>query len=239
MIDRKPLSAVLARMTLLATLSVMPVHAQDASIVIQRAIAATHTKDVESLQVTGRGFNALFGQPTPKLVLPAGVERLCSIQFDQDQRRPARVEDSALSCLKEVAKVLKARPDRKLVLVAVSDPVKDHEEKDAGMERETEDRTGLDIRYEDTSAYRAVNTKWYLTHFLGIAPSRILPTTNEARHGQEVRFYLVPGDADFLHNYLNTTRTNEAPCTVKPCYDKREETVEAQPRNAIQPQSAR
>jgi hypothetical protein len=171
--------------------------------------------------------------PKTTLILPAGVEKLCTIQFDKDLRRPARVEDSALPCLKDVAKTLKARPDRKLVLVGVSDPVKDHEEKDAGMERETEDKTGLDIRFEDTSAYRAVNTKSYLVSQLGIDPSRILPTTNEGRHGQDVAFYLVPADADFTHNYLNTTRTNEHPCTVKPCYDRREETVEAQPRSAI------
>jgi hypothetical protein len=171
--------------------------------------------------------------PASKLILPAGVEKLCSIQFDKDALRPARVEDSALPCLDEVAKILKARPDRKLVLVGVSDPVKDHEEKDNGMERESEDKTGLDIRYEDTSAYRAVNTKAYLTKFYGIDPERILPTTNENRHGQDVAFYLVPGDADFLHNYLNTTRTNENPCTVKPCYDRREESDTPQPREKI------
>ena len=147
-----------------------------------------------------------------KLILPAGVEKLCSIEFDQDDKRPARVEDGALPCLDEIAKTLKYRPDRKLVLVGVSDPVKDHEEKDSSMERETEDKTGLDIRYEDTSAYRVVNTKAYLVRFYGIPPERILPTTNENRHGQEVAFYLVPGDADFLHNYLDTTRTNEYPC---------------------------
>jgi len=175
-------------------------------------------------------------QPAPqKLILPAGVEKLCSIQFDKDVRRPARVEDSALPCLEEVASTLKQKPDRKLVLVGVSDPVKDHEEKDAGEEREGEDMTGLDIRYEDTSAYRAVNTKDYLTRFYGIAPSRILPTTNENRHGQDVAFYLVPGDADFLHNYLNTTRTNERVCTVKPCYDRREESDSPQPRERIRP----
>jgi len=171
--------------------------------------------------------------PPPKLILPPGVEKLCSIQFDKDAKRPARVEDGALPCLDEVAKTLKQRPDRKLVLVGVSDPVKDHEEKDAGEEREGEDMTGLDIRYEDTAAYRAVNTKDYLTRFYGIAPSRILPTTNENRHGQDVAFYLVPGDADFLHNYLNTTRTNERICTVKPCYDKREESDSPQPRERI------
>jgi hypothetical protein len=169
------------------------------------------------------------------LILPAGVEKLCSIQFDKDTKRPARVEDSALPCLSEVASTLKQRPDRKLVLVGVSDPVKDHEEKDAGEDREGEDMTGFDIRYEDTSAYRAVNTKDYLTRFYGIDPSRILPTTNENRHGQDVAFYLVPGDADFLHNYLNTTRTNEGICTVKPCYDKREESDSPQPRERIRP----
>jgi hypothetical protein len=175
--------------------------------------------------------------PSQKLILPAGVEKLCSIQFDKDAKRPARVEDSALPCLSEVANTLKQRPDRKLVLVGVSDPVKDHEEKDAGEDREGEDMTGFDIRYEDTSAYRAVNTKDYLTRFYGIAPSRILPTTNENRHGQDVAFYLVPGDADFLHNYLDTTRTNERICTVKPCYDRREESDAPQPRERIRPVS--
>jgi hypothetical protein len=177
-------------------------------------------------------------QPPPsKLILPPGVEKLCSIRFDKDQKRPARVEDSALPCLNEIAKTLKQRPDRKLVLVGVSDPVKDHEEKDAGEDRDGEDMTGLDIRYEDTSAYRAVNAKDYLTRFYGIAPSRILPTTNENRHGQDVALYLVPGDADFLHNYLDTTRTNERVCTVKPCYDKREESDSPQPRERIRPTS--
>lgn len=174
------------------------------------------------------------GRPPANLVLPAGVERLCSIQFDKDEKRPARVEDSALSCLDKAAAVLKQRPDRKLVLVGVSDPVKDHEEKDAGEEREGEDMTGLDIRYEDTSAYRVVNTKDYLTRYYHIDPSRILPTTNENRHGQDVTFYLVPADANFLRNYLNTTRTNEKVCTVKPCYDTREESDSPQPRGRIQ-----
>ncbi len=183
--------------------------------------------------VWGQGPATPPAAAQPKLVLPAGVEKLCTIQFDKDSRRPARVEDSALPCLQEIAKTLQDRPDRKLVLVGVSDPVKDHEEKDNGMEREHEDNTGLDVRYEDIAAYRAVNTKAYLTRWFHLDPARILPTTNEGRHGQDVAFYLVPGDADFEHNYLNTTRTNELPCTVKPCYDTREETLSAQPRGQI------
>jgi hypothetical protein len=78
-----------------------------------------------------------------------------------------------------------------------------------------------------------VNTKDYLVHADGIDPARVIPTTNEFRHGQEVSFYLVPDDADFLHNYLSTTRSNENPCTVTPCYDTREESLTAQPRGKI------
>jgi hypothetical protein len=200
---------------------------------------AFHRRSTQAAACVGAFFVPLAvgqqSQGPPKVALPAGVERLCSIQFDKDEKRPARVEDSALPCLEQAAAALKQRPDRKLVLVGVSDPVKDHEEKDAGAERDGEDMSGLDIRYEDTSAYRVVNTKDYLTRFYKTDPSRILPTTNENRHGQDVTFYLVPGDADFLHNYLNTTRTNEKVCTVKPCYDKREESDSAQPRERIQP----
>jgi hypothetical protein len=125
--------------------------------------------------------------PPANLALPSGVEKLCSIQFNKDEKRHARVEDNVLPCLDKAAAVLKQRPDRKLVLVGVSDPVKDHEEKDTGEERDGEDMTGLDIRYEDTSAYRVVNTKDYLTRYYHILPSRILPTTNENRHGQGIR----------------------------------------------------
>lgn len=168
-----------------------------------------------------------------KLVLPPGVEKLCSIEFDADARHPARVEDAAATCLNEIVSILKSHADKKVVLVGVSDPVKDHENKRSGAERMVEDKTGEDIRYEDIAAYRALNTKDYLVHVDGIDPARVIPTTNEFRHGQEVSFYLVPGDADFLHNYLNTTRSNENPCTVTPCYDSREESLTAQPRNRI------
>jgi hypothetical protein len=165
--------------------------------------------------------------------LPPEVEKVCSIQFDKDARRPARVEDSALSCLKEAAKRLREKSGVKLVLVGVADPVRDHEADENGHMRETEDPTGLDVRWEDLAAYRSLNTKWYLTRYYGIDPARILPTTDESIPGQEVTFYLVPGTADFNHNYLETTKTNERPCTVKPCYSPDEESLKAQPRSRI------
>ena len=165
--------------------------------------------------------------------LPPGVETVCSIQFDKDTKRPARVEDSALSCLKEAADRLREKPGMKLVLVGVADPVKDHEADENGHMRETEDATGLDVRWEDLAAYRSLNTKWYLTRWYGIDPVRILPTTDESIQGQDVTFYLVPGTSDFNHNYLGTTKTKERPCTIKPCYSPDEESLKAQPRSRI------
>jgi hypothetical protein len=161
------------------------------------------------------------------------IEKFCTIHFDRDTRRPARLEDSALSCLDEAAKRLKDRSDLKLVLVGVADLVKDYAADKNGKMRETEDKTGYDVRLEDLAAYRALNTKWYLTRWYGIDPARILPTTDESLQGQDVTFYLVPGAADFNHNYLGTTKTNEKPCTVKPCYSADEETLTAQPRSRI------
>ena len=166
-------------------------------------------------------------------LLPAGVERLCAIQFDRDQQRPARVEDSALPCLALAVKRMAADANVKLVLVGMKDPAKDHEASENGKMRETEDTTGNDIRLEDLAAYRSLNTKGYLVRWNGIDPARILPTTDESHYGQTVTFYLVPADADFNHNYLGTTKTNERPCTVKPCYTADEESLAAQPRSRI------
>jgi hypothetical protein len=162
-----------------------------------------------------------------------GVEKVCSIRFDQDSKRPARVQDNALPCLKEAARRLRDNSGLKLVLVGEADALKDHEAEENGHMRETEDETGLDVRWEDLAAYRSLNTKWYLTRWLKIEPSRVLPTTDELTQGQEVTFYLVPAAADFNHNYLGTTKTNERPCTVRPCYPPDEESLKAQPRARI------
>jgi glyoxylase-like metal-dependent hydrolase (beta-lactamase superfamily II) len=62
MIGRNKLNATLARMAMLTALSALPLHAQSGSAAIQRALAVTHTESVDSLQITGHGFDALFGQ---------------------------------------------------------------------------------------------------------------------------------------------------------------------------------
>jgi hypothetical protein len=178
-------------------------------------------------------FSAPFCAKAQVAPLPAGVERLCAIQFDQDQERPARVEDGALPCLELTVKRMTADATAKLVLVGVKDPSKDHEVSDNGKMREAEDTTGYDIRLEDLAAYRSLNSKGYLVRWYRVDAARILPTTDESHFGQTVVFYLVPGDADFNHNYLGTTKTNERPCTVKPCYPADEESLAAQPQSRI------
>jgi hypothetical protein len=178
-------------------------------------------------------FSTPLGVKAQMVPLPAGVEKLCAIRFDRDQRRPARVEDSALPCLELAVKRMTADATVKLVLVGMKDPSKDHEASKNGTMRETEDTTGYDIRLEDLAAYRSLNTKGYLVRWYRIDPARILPTTDETDFGQTVTFYLVPRDADFNHNYLGSTKTNERPCTVKPCYPADEESLAAQPRSRI------
>lgn len=167
-----------------------------------------------------------------RLPLDPAVKPVCTIAF-KDSKQPARVEDDSLSCLEQAAQLLKRNPAKKLVIVGISHPVLDHEEKEQGMEREVEDESGEDIRFEDVAAYRAVNTKAYLTKWLGVDPSRVIPTTDEYALGRQAKLFLVPGAANFVHNYLQTTATNENPCTVKPCYPQNEDTLTAQSRNRI------
>lgn len=174
-----------------------------------------------------------------RLPLDSAVKPVCTIAFDKDPKRPARIEDDALSCLEEAAQMLKQDPAKKLVIVGTSHPVFDHEDKEHGMERAVEDESGEDIRFEDVAAYRAVNTKAYLTKWLGINPSLIIPTTDEYALGQQAKLFLVPGDANFIRNYLKTTPTNENPCTVKPCYPQNEDTLTAQTRDRIGPSAKR
>jgi hypothetical protein len=45
-----------------------------------------------------------------------------------------------------------------------------------------------------------------------------------------VTFYPVPMSADFNHNFLGTTKTNEKPCTITPCYSLDEEILIAHSR---------
>jgi glyoxylase-like metal-dependent hydrolase (beta-lactamase superfamily II) len=54
----KPLSWL----SIVVWLVAVPLHAQDAKAIVGRAIAATHAQNIQSIEINGRGFDALFGQ---------------------------------------------------------------------------------------------------------------------------------------------------------------------------------
>ncbi|HUY80782.1 MAG TPA: hypothetical protein VMU92_03590 [Acidobacteriaceae bacterium] len=134
--------------------------------------------------------------PAPK------TQTLCSIQFEHDKRRPARVDNDAKGCLDDVALNLQRSPDAKLVVVGNSAPVTvwhhHHRSEEPGTKR---------------ASQRAVNTKSYLVTEKGIDASRISVRTGNSG-ANEVENYLVPAGANFDSDVMGTTAVDES--AVKP-----------------------
>lgn len=142
--------------------------------------------------------------PQPK------TQTLCSIQFDKDKRRPARVDNEAKACLDEVALNAQQKPDATLVVVGNSAPLPEQH----GRRHHRHEMTA-----EELAAQRAVNTKDYLVTDKGIDASRI--QVRAGTNGQnEVEDYLVPSGANFENDVPGTTAVDES--SVKP-----------QPRNPV------
>ena len=135
--------------------------------------------------------------PAPK------TQTLCSIGFDHDKRRPARVDNDAKGCLDDVALNLQRSPDATLVVVGNSAPIAEEH----GRHRHH------GISAEDMAAQRAVNTKAYLVTEKGIDASRISVRT-DSTGTNEVQNYLVPAGANFDTDVPGTTQVDES--RVKP-----------------------
>jgi hypothetical protein len=126
--------------------------------------------------------------PAPK------TKQLCSITFDRDKRRPARVDNEAKACLDDVALNLQQQADATAVLVGEAAP---------------------DERHADTlAAQRAVNTKDYLVKEKGIDASRISVRTG-TQGNKEVENYLVPAGANFDNDVQGTTPVDESKVKVQ------------------------
>jgi outer membrane protein OmpA-like peptidoglycan-associated protein len=120
--------------------------------------------------------------PQPK------TQTLCSINFDRDKRRPARVDNEAKACLDDVALNLQRQSDATVVVVG---------------ESATGEKQGPKL-----AAQRGVNTKDYLVKEKGIDASRVqVRTGTEA--GKTVQNYLVPSGANFDNDVPGTTQVNE------------------------------
>jgi outer membrane protein OmpA-like peptidoglycan-associated protein len=130
------------------------------------------------------------------------TQALCSITFDKDTKRPARVDNEAKACLDQVALSLQQQSDAKAVVVGESTaaekaPKKGHKH----------------AKIEDLAGERAVNTKDYLVTEKGIDASRVSVTTGTT-DGQTVEDYLVPAGATFTADVAGTTPVDET--VVKP-----------------------
>jgi hypothetical protein len=111
--------------------------------------------------------------PPPPPPPPAAAARsLCSISFERDRKRPARVDNEAKGCLDDIALELNRETDATLVVVGKHDP----QEK------------------PDAAAERTLNAKQYLTQEKGIDPSRIQLRTGETA-GRSADDILVPPGA--------------------------------------------
>ena len=120
--------------------------------------------------------------PQPK------TQTLCSINFDRDKRRPARVDNEAKACLDDVALNLQRQSDATAVVVGSS---------------ATGEKQGPKL-----AAQRAVNTKDYLVKEKGIDASRIQVRTG-SEPGKQAQNYLVPAGANFDNDVQGTTQVNE------------------------------
>jgi outer membrane protein OmpA-like peptidoglycan-associated protein len=132
----------------------------------------------------------------PVTPAPPQIQKLCSITFTTDKKRPRRVDNEAKACLDEVALDLKQQADAKVVIVGEETP----DEKSKASESHD--------KVADFAAQRAVNAKNYLVTEQGIDASRITVVTSGAA-SRTVENYLVPSGADFNHDVPGTTAVDE------------------------------
>ena len=116
-------------------------------------------------------------QIIPPVLPPKPVtSALCSIAFDRDTKRPARVDNEAKGCLDDIALTLQRQSDSKLVIVGSHDP---------------------EVEGATMAAQRAVNTKLYLVNEKGIDASRI-DLRSGITTGRRAYSTLVPPGATFV-----------------------------------------
>jgi opacity protein-like surface antigen/outer membrane protein OmpA-like peptidoglycan-associated protein len=86
------------------------------------------------------------------------AQKLCSISFERDRKRPTRVDNEAKACLDDVALTLQRSADAKLAVVGNSAAIQNATDKKA---------------LSNEAAQRAVNIKEYLVTDKGLDASRI------------------------------------------------------------------
>jgi outer membrane protein OmpA-like peptidoglycan-associated protein len=126
---------------------------------------------------------------------------LCSINFERDTRRPARVDNEAKACLDDISLNLQRSSDAKIAMVG-----------NASSEEKTATKRHKAIG-DQLAAQRAVNAKDYLVTEKGIDASRISVYTGTT-DGQTVTTTLIPAGATLDSTGL--TPVDESAVTAKP-----------------------
>ena len=127
--------------------------------------------------------------PSPK------TQRLCSLNFTRDQKRPTRVDNEAKACLDDIALSLQHYSADKIVIVGQS--------------------AACEQKGEISAVQRAANAGDYLIHQKGIDPARV-----EYRLGQsgmmQVDDYLLPPGADFNQDVPGTLLVDQSQIKPEP-----------------------
>jgi outer membrane protein OmpA-like peptidoglycan-associated protein len=118
---------------------------------------------------------------------------LCSINFDRDKKRPARVDNEAKACLDDIALNLQRTSDAKLAVVGDADSA---------------EKNGSTL-----AAERAVNAKAYLVTEKGVDAGRISVYTG-TENGKTVTTTLIPSGATLSTSGL--TPVDESAVVAKP-----------------------
>jgi hypothetical protein len=168
------------------------------------ATVQTSGADVGIVQVTcivtdeaGQAASALaVAAVEPPLPPPAPkTQRLCSLNFMRDQKRPTRVDNEAKACLDDIALTMQHFSSAKLVIVGES--------------------AACEQKGEIAAVQRAVNAADYLIHQQGIDPARI-----EYRLGQaglmQVDDYLLPPGANFNQDVPGTLLVDQSHIKPEP-----------------------
>jgi hypothetical protein len=127
-------------------------------------------KGSNASSVTSVTIAAPAAPPSPS------VSEMCSIQFERDPRRPARVDNEGKACLDQVALSLEHSSDARLALIGNASSA---------------EKGGSKLASE-----RAINTKAYLVKEKGIDSSRITVYTG-SQDGKVVTTVLIPAGATF------------------------------------------
>jgi outer membrane protein OmpA-like peptidoglycan-associated protein len=131
---------------------------------------------------------------------------LCSINFERDTRRPARVDNEAKACLDDISLNLQRSSDAKIAVVG-------NASSDEKVEKRHQKAQG-----EKLAAERAYNTKQYLVTEKGIDASRISVYTG-SQDGKTVTTTLIPAGATLDNSGL--TPVDESAMAAPPAKKRR------------------